>query len=217
MSALATFAPTIKLSKAGKMPCQSYSIPAQECQMGSKLRKLEGSTCSKCYAHKGNYRFKNVKASREHNYNHVMACQHDADMRADWIQQLTDSLLNDRYFRWHDSGDIQGTWHLDMIVAVAEASPHCKFWLPTREHGMIKEWLASNREGFPSNLVVRLSAHMMGKAQKVTEAQASKGVAASTVACDEGTQCPAYTRDGKCGACRACWDRSVASVNYPLH
>ena len=29
--------------------------------------------------------------------------------------------------------------------------------------------------------------------------------------------CGAYSREGKCGGCRACWDKSVSVVAYPAH
>ena len=29
--------------------------------------------------------------------------------------------------------------------------------------------------------------------------------------------CGAYSRDGKCGDCRACWDKNVKVVAYPAH
>ena len=29
--------------------------------------------------------------------------------------------------------------------------------------------------------------------------------------------CGAYERDGKCGDCRACWDKNVKVVAYPAH
>lgn len=29
--------------------------------------------------------------------------------------------------------------------------------------------------------------------------------------------CGAYDRDGKCGDCRACWDKNVKVVAYPAH
>jgi hypothetical protein len=29
--------------------------------------------------------------------------------------------------------------------------------------------------------------------------------------------CGAYTRDGKCGDCRLCWNKSVPVVAYPAH
>lgn len=208
--------PAIKMSKASKMPCQSYSLPAQECKTGGKLRNVEGSTCYHCYALKGRYRFGNVKASRYHNYEHVMLCEHDAEARADWIGQIVEAIANDRFMRWFDSGDLQGVWHLAMIVAVAEAAPHCQFWLPTREHGMVTDYLLDHGS-FPANLVVRLSAHMLGKPIVINEAMQAAGVLGSTAGDAEGKQCDSRDRGGKCGPCRACWDRNVKSVNYPLH
>jgi hypothetical protein len=31
------------------------------------------------------------------------------------------------------------------------------------------------------------------------------------------TLCGAYDRDGKCGPCRACWNKSVDVIAYPAH
>ena len=208
--------PTIKLSSPSKMPCRSYSLPAQECHTGSKLRKVEGSTCSKCYALKGRYLFPNVKDARYHNYDHVMMCEHDAEARQDWINQIVEAVANDLYMRWFDSGDLQGVWMLEMIVAVAEAAPHCTFWLPTREHGMVTDYLLDHGS-FPSNLTVRLSAHMLNKPIVINEAMREAGVLGSTAGEVEGKQCDSRERGGKCGPCRACWSRDVANVNYPLH
>lgn len=215
MTATITF-DRVRMSKAGKMPCQSYSLPAQMCITGSKLREVKGSTCSKCYAMKGNYRFPNVKEPRQYNYEHVIACEHDADLRQAWVEMLATAVANDRFFRWHDSGDLQGMFHLEMIVAVAEAAPWCQFWIPTREHGIVNDYLLEHGS-FPSNLVVRLSVHMQNQTMTINQAMQAAGVTISTVAYDGGTQCKAYTNKGKCGTCRACWDRNIASVNYPLH
>ena len=45
------------LSKPSKMPCHSYNLPAQECQIGGKLRNIKNSVCHTCYAFRGNYLF----------------------------------------------------------------------------------------------------------------------------------------------------------------
>ena len=50
-------------SKPSKMPCKSYSIPAEACKTGSKLREQAGTVCSDCYACKGMYRFPVVQAA----------------------------------------------------------------------------------------------------------------------------------------------------------
>ncbi len=46
------------LSETSKMPTMSISLPATLCKTGQKLRKVEGSVCSKCYACKGAYTWK---------------------------------------------------------------------------------------------------------------------------------------------------------------
>ena len=43
------------LSHTSKMPCPSYNLPANECQVGSTLVGLEGAVCFGCYALKGRY------------------------------------------------------------------------------------------------------------------------------------------------------------------
>ena len=51
------------LSKPSKMPGYGYGLSAFECDTGSKLRLIKNSTCSMCYALKGRYTFKGVKAA----------------------------------------------------------------------------------------------------------------------------------------------------------
>ena len=48
------------LSHPSKMPCPGYSLPAQECKMGSILAQIKGTTCHGCYALKGFYQFPKV-------------------------------------------------------------------------------------------------------------------------------------------------------------
>ena len=43
------------LSKPSKMPGPAYNLPASQCITGAKLVNVKGSTCSGCYALKGNY------------------------------------------------------------------------------------------------------------------------------------------------------------------
>jgi len=90
---------TIKLSKAGKMPCRSWSLQALTTCAGSVGD--DGTlvpACIGCYATTGNYRFPNVKQPREHN---------QKDWKRDaWVDDMVAELDNDRYFRWFDSGDV---------------------------------------------------------------------------------------------------------------
>ena len=122
------------LSKVSKLPCYSYNIPAQMCNVGSKLVKVKGSTCSGCYALKGNYkRFPSVFNALENRYNLLMG---DRDK---WIESMitvlkSDAVSKQKYFRWHDAGDIQDLNHLIDLVYIAEQVPELIFWIPTREY-----------------------------------------------------------------------------------
>ena len=113
------------------MPGYAYGLPAWECKTGAKLVKVPGSVCSGCYAMKGNYtRF---PAIRESQYKRLKAIRHPL-----WVQAMTTLITGHKYFRWHDSGDLQGADHLKKIFEVCKATPATWHWLPTREAGLFK-------------------------------------------------------------------------------
>jgi hypothetical protein len=116
----------------------------------------------------------------------------------------------ERYFRWHDSGDLQGTAHLLAIFQVAIRNPEWRFWLPTREYGIIRS--VTKHLPIPGNLTIRLSAIWVGK-----EAPGNDGLPTSTVGYDEESRCPAPRQGNACGTCRKCWDSSVTNVDYKKH
>lgn len=195
------------LSKPSKMPGYAYGIPAQRCKTGSILNKIPNSVCSKCYALKGRYVFPNVKAAQERRYQSLT--------HPDWVDALTLMIKKTKteYFRWHDSGDIQGVWHLNNIVKIAKLCPEVKFWLPTREKGFVSQWLLLNK-AFPTNLVVRVSGAMIDGA-------APKGFDNTSTVNSESKEtmgvCPAPQQGGQCLLCRQCWDVSVGNVSYAKH
>jgi len=118
------------------------------------------------------------------------------------------------FFRWFDSGDLQSIKTLKAIVRIAIALPEIHFWLPTKEYGIVSEYVELFGS-FPSNLNVRLSAYMVDKAGPNSLAE-NLGVTTSEVSSTEGT-CPAPTQGNKCGDCRACWNKDVRTVTYRLH
>lgn len=95
------------LSEPSKMPCRGYSLPADQCKVGSLLRKIKGSTCSGCYAMRGNYRFPDPQRA--------MKFRLRAIKRPGWVADMTELISRKEksgYFRWHDSGDLQSPEHL---------------------------------------------------------------------------------------------------------
>ena len=202
------------LSTPSKMPGYAYGIPAYACKLGAILAKMEGSVCSDCYALKGCYVFTVVKKAQAKRLQILLA-----DMHA-WMRAMI-SLLEKKYarkvgdervFRWHDSGDLQRVEHLSAILQIAKALPSIRFWLPTREQKMVRDYFASGKT-FPENLVVRISAQMIGQ----ENASLPEGTVGSTVSSGKGFQCPARSQGNACLDCRACWQKSVESVDYSHH
>ncbi len=210
------------LSAPSKMPGTSWSISAFECKTGSKLREVKGSTCSDCYACKGNYRFKNVKDAHERR---LKALQNPGFVDA-FVSVLTNiynktklvymyqgQLVKENRHRWHDSGDLQDLEHLIKINEIALRTPFISHWLPTREFGIVNEFLKKGYSIAP-NLTIRMSAVMQGQGFKTRP----MGLPFSTVGVEDSTveQCRAPSQGGKCLDCRACWDQDK-DINYKKH
>jgi len=196
------------LSAPSKMPCHSYSIPAQKCITGMKLRNVKNSICSKCYALKSRYLFKNVKDALFKRFESLTHPQ--------WVEAMVcmiDKKEKSGYMRLHDAGDLQGVWHLEKIVEVCRRLPHIKFWLPTREYGIVAQYLRDN--SFPENLTVRLSSLMLEG--NPPEAIAKRFNLTTSGVSKSGFTCPSSKQAGKCGDCRACWNKSISNVNYKQH
>ena len=199
----------IKLSKAGKMPCRSWSLQALDTCPGSVGRDGDlVDACKGCYATTGNYQFPNVKAPRLHNK--------EDWKRPEWVSDMVKELDNDRYFRWFDSGDMYSVKLAEKMLDVMTQSPHCKFWLPTRMHKFMKfRPVIVAMERLP-NVVVRKSSDSIN-------GRLIRGKTISTIvpyagAETEGmTLCSAYDNEGKCGDCRACWDKKTKIIAYPAH
>ena len=191
------------LSSPSKMPGYAYNLPAWRCITGVKLQAVTGSVCAGCYAMKGRYRFRNVKEALERRQQSLVHPQ--------WVQAMT--LLVTHYsravpfFRWHDSGDLQGVDHLMNIFAVCEATPGVQHWMPTREVKLLK---GIQPEVVPKNLIIRVSSHMIDQGPVKSWPHTSTVVQA-------GKTCPAQDQGNACGSCRQCWDKTVSNVAYPKH
>ena len=186
------------LSAPSKMPGPAFNLPAQACITGAKLVKIPGSVCSGCYALKGRYRFKNVKAA--------LARRLEGLTHPEWIPAMVVLIDKEPHFRWHDSGDLQSVEHLKNIFEVCKLTPETGHWLPTRE----AKFLPLSPDSIPKNLIIRLSGH------KIDKPAAGFWPWTSTVVTD-GKSCPAKEQGNQCQDCRSCWDRGTANIAYPLH
>ncbi len=188
---------TDSFTKTSKMPGLSYSLPAWECKTGSKLRKIKNSVCSMCYALKGNYT--RYKAIKEAQYRRL-----DATKDPRWVDAMAAVIKRQKWFRWHDAGDVQDQQHLNKIFEICRLTPDTRHWLPTRE-----AWIKDHLDSQPDNLVIRFSPAMMD--------QRNDTWPNSSMVVKTGATCPAPNQGGKCGSCRQCWDGDVKVVSYGKH
>ena len=191
---------TDSLTRTSKMPGLSYSLPAWACQTGAKLRKVKTSPCYGCYALKGNYtRYPAIKIAQ---YRRLAAIKMEG-----WTRAMAVQILKQKYFRWHDAGDVQSHEHMAKIIEVCKLTPNTKHWLPTQE----RQYLPAP-EDVPANLIIRLSR------SKVDGPAGNAWTHDSGVTTQEGERtCPAPDQGGACKDCRACWNKDIKSVIYGKH
>ena len=188
------------MTKTKKMPGLSYSLPAWACIVGKKLRKVKNSVCAGCYALKGNYtRYPAIKAVQYYRLASLM--------EPDWVPAMVAQVKRQKWFRWHDAGDLQSVQHLKNIFEVCKATPETSHWLPTREAKFLK---LMDPDVIPKNLIIRMSSHM------IDQKPVTFWPWTSTVSTGAFT-CPASKQGNECKSCRNCWDRNIANVSYPKH
>ena len=188
---------TDSFTRTSKMPGLSYSLPAWACKTGQKLAKIPGTPCYGCYAMKGNYtRYPAIKAAQ---YRRL-----DAIKNPLWVAAMVAVIKRQKWFRWHDAGDVQDQQHLQKIFEICRLTPETNHWLPTRE-----AWIKDHLDSKPDNLVIRFSPPMVG--------QRNDSWPNSSMVVETGATCPAPAQGGKCGSCRQCWDSSIKVVSYGKH
>jgi len=206
-----------RLSATSKMPCKSWGIPYGTCKTGSRLAelgKVKGipTVCAYCYCKLGRSRLPNAVKSLQSNldiYN---------NNPSEWVREMVWLLKaeGNHFFRWFHCGDLQSIHMLSDICKVARRLRTMQFWLPTMEVGMVAAFCRGGR--VPGNLNIRISSPAIDR--PVTRKRLGKKVTASYVSyyAGAGLMCPANTHQkGKCYTCRACWDKEVSMIGYPLH
>tara|TARA_Y100000401_G_scaffold62146_1_gene49340 strand:+ start:459 stop:1166 length:708 start_codon:yes stop_codon:yes gene_type:complete len=224
-----------KLSAPSKMNhCYSYSIPATKCITGAKLAKVKNSVCAGCYALKGRFMFSNVQNALTRRYNILNEALNDKKKEKIFVESFVYALKHYekkyKFFRWHDSGDLQSVNHLKLIAKIANLTPNIKHWIPTREYNIYNTYLKTEKQ--PKNLVVRVSGHMVNKPAPNSFKNVSNVLNGAKL---PGFTCKAnenYLKPGetckKCGTklskggvhcctCTACWDPKVKTINYYYH
>ena len=199
----------VKLSKTAKLGTYSWSLQAIETCPGSK--DADGNlvpACSGCYATTGCYNFPDTKA--------VRATNKEAWKSETFVSDFIQALNKKSHFRWFDSGDMYSLDLAHKMLAIMEATPNTKHWLPTRMKKFSKfASVISRMEALP-NVMVRFSSDAV-------DGTYTKGVHGSTILPDASMAdsntfvCSAPNQGGKCLDCRACYDKSVPVVGYIAH
>ena len=195
-----------------KMPGTTFAVDAFACNTGSKLAKVEGSVCSKCYA----IRIQKMRPSVDQGYKANLTKYLTSD-RQGWVAAIAFQIIRqntDGHHRWFDAGDLQSIEMLEDIVSVCKITPNTKHWLPTREVKIVSDYLKMHG-AFPDNLVVRVSSPMIDDKPLIrygnTSTVHTKGKP------NHGVECEASKRGNNCGPCRACWDKTIPNISYPKH
>jgi len=195
------------LSKTTKMPCYSYNLPPYYCKVGMILRKSGKTICSKCFGFRGWYpKRKVVRDAMEKRFKSLT--------KPKWVEAMITLVGKAEYFRWHDVGDLQGMWYLEKICRVVRASPKTRHWLPTKEYGIVKQYIKSGNK-IPENLTIRLSTFKEDERPPISLAK-KLGIQVAG-ASETNFTCPVSTQGNKCRDCRMCWDKSVFEIIYKTH
>lgn len=200
----------IRISTTSKLDgIRSWSLQALDTCPGSVSSPgVLVDACKGCYATTGNYRYPNVKAPRLEN--------REDWQRIEWCDDMVRALDKDRFFRWFDSGDMYTLGLAEKILEVMQRTPWCSHWLPTRMHKFPKfRAVLRDMQALP-NVMVRFSSDSV-RGEYVKGLHGSVIVPDAETLPDGVSLCGAYSRGGKCGGCRACWNKDVAVIAYSAH
>ena len=201
------------LSRTSKLPFWSYGLSAFDCKTGSKLAKIKGTPCNRCYARQGSYiRYPNVAKSHKK--------RKEALSHPQWESAMVSLLEKQSYFRWFDSGDIQNDAHFIKILKVTNSLPDCKFWLPTQEREIVEKY----KSLIPDNIAVRISQAKVNQIPPKRNTNEPLALSSMVYTKDKADSLPPHVfkclsplQDNTCKNCRACFDKTVQCVGYLSH
>jgi hypothetical protein len=200
---------TVKLSVTSKLGVKSWSLQALEtCPAAYDTNGEIVKACAGCYARGNTYYYPNVIAVREFNKK--------AWKMSTFVSDFVDALSNERYFRWFDSGDMYTLELAEKMYNIMVLTPWVSHWLPTRMQKFSKFADIIEKMNALPNVKVRFSADTV-------DGTYTKGLHGSVIVptaeqADTNTfVCKAPENEGKCGKCRACYDKNVDLIGYIAH
>ena len=211
----------------------TFSTDPFQCKVGNFLAKIENSVCSVCYARKLVKVYPSARKSWEDNLSLFRQHLKNDNLNL-WCEAIAyqinhisnykkkKGLKGANLHRWFASGDLDSVEMLHAFVYIAKLLPHIKFWLPTRERGIIREFLSTRMEPLPTNLNIRLSDTKIDDDYKYNNELLKRfNISFSGVHTKEtinnAIECPAINQDGNCNNCSMCWDNTVEKISYKKH
>ena len=200
---------SVKLSVTSKLGVKSWSLQALETCPAS--RDENGNlvpACAGCYATQGTYHYNNVKKVRADNK--------EAWKMNTFVSDFVEALQNERYFRWFDSGDMYTLELAEKMYTIMLQTPWVNHWVPTRMQKFSKFADIISKMNALDNVKVRFSSDSI-------DGTYTKGLHGSTILPSEDMAdsntfvCNAPKNEGKCGTCRACYDKNVDLIGYIAH
>jgi hypothetical protein len=186
-------------TKIGNIPNISLP-PITTCPRG-----IDCGRSGKCYALKSWKQYENVRVAWRDNLEFVKR-----DL-AGFTQALIGKLAKRRklrFFRWHPAGDIPFPGYLDMMIAIANIFPKCRFLAFTKRG----EWVEARHRDIPKNLVIVVS-HWTNY-QPDTPHYPTADVEFR----DGETVRGGYRCSGSCKSCKLCWYLKPGErVVFPEH
>jgi hypothetical protein len=118
----------------------TWSLPAWVTTLsnGRKFNVCPSAhACAKlCYARKGTYRFKNVRAKHVSNLERVLDDMNQ--WTADMLDELAHRRFDGAYVRVHDGGDFFSEQYLRAWLTIMRARPKTEFYAYTKEVDLFK-------------------------------------------------------------------------------
>ena len=135
--------------------------------------------------------------------------------RSGWVADMVSALKRDTHFRWFDSGDVYSIELAEKMLEIMRGTPHVKHWLPTRMAKFAKfRDILSEMDSLP-NVKVRFSSDSV--TGEFNSEHGSVIFPADSDVPAGAFKCTAYSNDGKCGTCRACYSKDIPVIAYPSH
>lgn len=200
----------LSVPSKGRGIWRAYSLPTSACITGSKLALIPNSVCARCYAARGRNCMPAVRAAQTRRLESLT--------HPEWVPAMVRLIQGQPFFRWFDSGDLQGARHFAAIVEVARQTPGTMHWLPTQERGIVRRY----RGMIPPNLVVRFSSARIDRLPALRAGELGSTVHTrepipGTFPCPAPHQKHPVSGESHCGNCRACWDPTIRVISYPEH